>query len=287
MKLPIITALALTLGLAPPALAARAFHTIPQPAGTYYDGSAGWGVSPSGEILGSFFTQPGGNEADAEGFIDLHKVVTILNYPGAYFTVWHGKNKAGTLIGEAGIFGIAGVIESASGTFSSYSYPGADYTRFTGINSKGVISGNYYDGSYHGLIYNSGATTVFNFPGAQDTACTSINDSGVIAGNYTTSGVTHAYYLKGTTAKSFDVKGATYTDARGINDSGEIVGFWQDSTGAFHGFLREKTGKITTIDYPKSTGTKVFGINDSDEISGEWLNAAGQWMPFYAVEKSQ
>ena len=64
MKLPIITALALTLGLAPPALAARAFHTIPQPAGTYYDGSAGWGVSPSGEILGSFFTQPGGNEAD-------------------------------------------------------------------------------------------------------------------------------------------------------------------------------------------------------------------------------
>ena len=34
-----------------------------------------------------------------------------------------------------------------------------------------------------------------------------------------------------------DVPGATFTNAYGINPSGQIVGYYQDSTGAPHGFL--------------------------------------------------
>ncbi len=285
MRLFAIAAIGAGLAFAAPALATRVFTTIPQPSGTDYvgDGSAGWGVSPTGDIVGAFFEEAGGDEAGAEGFIDISNTVTILNFPNAFFTVWHGLDKTGTLIGEAGVNGISGVIRSATGTFTAYDYPGATYTRFTGINGKGVISGNYYNGDFHGLIYKSGHVTVFNYPGASDTACTAINNSGEVAGNYTTAGVTHAYYLVGSTATSFDVSGATYTDARAINDNGVIAGFWIDSANTNHGFIRSKTGVITKVNYPSAYGTKIFGLNDKGEISGEWMNAAGQWFPFYAV----
>jgi hypothetical protein len=83
---------AINLGLAEPAVAARVFTTIPQPQGTYYDGSAGWGVAPSGEVVGAFFMAQGG-ENGAEGFTYSSGAVSVLNYPNAGFTVWHGLNK--------------------------------------------------------------------------------------------------------------------------------------------------------------------------------------------------
>ena len=63
------------------------------------------------------------------------------------------------------------------------------------------------------------------------------------------------------------------TCTRGMNDSGEIVGGYVDSSGNLHGFIRDKYGKYSAIDYPDEsvTGTLATGINNRHEIVGIYL----------------
>ena len=72
---------------------------------------------------------------------------------------------------------------------------------------------------------------------------------------------------------SVTVPGATETEVTGTairrqgNGEGDIVGFYVDSRGVNHGFLKDTAGKITTIDVPGSTGTWVYGI----ELSAAYI----------------
>lgn len=76
--------------------------------------------------------------------------------------------------------------------------------------------------------------------------------------------------------QSVTVPGATETEVTGTamrrQGSGEsdVVGFYMDSTGVNHGFLKNQAGKITTIDVPGSTGTWVYGIELSAEYIAGW-----------------
>jgi hypothetical protein len=62
------------------------------------------------------------------------------------------------------------------------------------------------------------------------------------------------------TFTTVDVRGATHTEANGVNLAGEIVGFYVDSKRVEHGF-KDVAGKITTINFPGSTGTRAYGID--------------------------
>ena len=262
------------------------YHTIPEPANNEAEGNAGWGVSRSGVVLVAIF-QANFDDAGAMGYSFANGTLTPLNYPDANFTVPHAMNKAGIVAGEAGINGISGFLMTKAEKFTAYDFPGASYTRFTGINDHGVASGNYYNGSFHGITYSKGTYTQFDFPGASGTSCTSINNSGEVVGNYQDgNNITHGYIKIGATPTSFDVKGATYTDARAVNDHGVAAGWWMDANNVSHGFLRARSGKITVINYPDATQTELFGINDAGEISGSWANSSGQWVPFYAIPAS-
>ena len=79
-----------------------------------------------------------------------------------------------------------------------------------------------------------------------------------------------------------DVPGAIDTDCPGINAQGEIVGWYRDSFGTIHGYLRSHAG-ITTIDVPGSTFTIAFGINPQGEIVGFFNDATGRRHGFLAV----
>jgi hypothetical protein len=64
---------------------------------------------------------------------------------------------------------------------------------------------------------------------------------------------------------TFNVKGAGTgvgqgTKAIGINAMGSIVGFYIDSSGVFHGYLRAPNGTITTFDPKGSAGTIAYGL---------------------------
>jgi len=72
----------------------------------------------------------------------------------------------------------------------------------------------------------------------------------------------------GQTYTTFDPPGSVLTAVLGINSLGDVTGYYGDSSGLYHGFLRTANGTITTFDPPGSTGTTPYGINSSDEITG-------------------
>jgi hypothetical protein len=55
---------------------------------------------------------------------------------------------------------------------------------------------------------------------------------------------------------TFDVPG-TLQNVNGINPAGAITGWYSDTSGVFHGFLRALDGTITTFDPSGSIGTIV------------------------------
>jgi hypothetical protein len=65
---------------------------------------------------------------------------------------------------------------------------------------------------------------------------------------------------------------ARQTSVRGINPQGDIVGFYVDSAGRQHGFVRQD-GRYTTIDFPIAglRGMVANGINAQGEIVGQYL----------------
>ncbi len=75
-------------------------------------------------------------------------------FTGSY-TDLRGISDKGLVVGRYfnsdGVF--HGFILKLPGTFVSYDYPGATSTIFSGVNSKGEISGSYDDSAgSHGLI---------------------------------------------------------------------------------------------------------------------------------------
>src|SRR5438445_727541 len=119
-------------------------------------------------------------------------------------------------------------------TFITFDPPGSIGTGPTSINSAGVITGNYSDGSRtRGFLrYRLGTFKTFDVPGA-------ITTTPLPAGTY-------------------------YTTPVGINPAGEITGYYSDSGGnnSTHGFVRARGDAFTVIDPPGSAGfTKALGIN--------------------------
>jgi hypothetical protein len=79
---------------------------------------------------------------------------------------------------------------------------------------------------------------------------------------------------------TFNVKGAGTgadqgTIALGINVRGSIVGYYVDSSGVDHGFLRAPNGTITTFDPKGSAGTTAYGLNKEGAITGTYTDSSG------------
>ncbi|MGA2402967.1 MAG: hypothetical protein ABSG91_14885 [Syntrophobacteraceae bacterium] len=71
-----------------------------------------------------------------------------------------------------------------------------------------------------------------------------------------------------------------YIDGRGINDSGTVCGYYADSSGNHHGFVRSADGsKFTKFDVQltgvKVTYTRAYGINNNDDVVGTNVDSVG------------
>jgi uncharacterized membrane protein len=71
-----------------------------------------------------------------------------------------------------------------------------------------------------------------------------------------------------------DYPGATRTIAQGINAKGDVVGWYIDTAGKFHGFVRDKGG-FAPIDFPEATRTDAWAINPAGEITGSYNDSTG------------
>ena len=64
------------------------------------------------------------------------------------------------------------------------------------------------------------------------------------------------------------------TGAAAINTFGKIAGDYVDADGAYHGFLRDRRGRFTTVDMPGAMATQPTDTNDLDQVVGSYSTTA-------------
>ena len=198
-----------------------------------------------------------------------------------------------------------GFLRSRHGQFTNIHYPGHLYEITQRITSTGIILGCYHDtdfmGTMHGFIrfpwdgkehhgnhnglseaeedtglsglqrnehrrHTRGSFTGFELPNSMFTGATA--DASIIVGIY---GGLHSFVLEDGTFTPFDVPGSTLTWAYEINSQGHVVGHYRDSSGMFHGFLRDEDGEFTTLNFPGSNNTQARSLNARGEVTGFYV----------------
>jgi hypothetical protein len=203
-------------------------------------------INARGQITGPY--TPSENQGESNGFIrdELGKI-TPFGVPGYSYTSPRSINGKGEIVGSAGR---PAFIRSADGQFTTFTVPGsgtATQVVATSINDESDIAG---------YVYDSSTQTAHGFARAADGTVT-----------------------------EFDADSAppVYTTPSGINNIGQISGSYVVSTAqgfVSHGFLRDATGKITTIDPPGSTSTGVGAINNNGFVVGSYTDAGGFFHAF-------
>jgi hypothetical protein len=194
-----------------------------------------------------------------------------FDYPTAYSTAVLGVNDNADLVGGyALVKGQSGHgFLYSGGVFSTIDFPGSQGTSCYGINNSGMIVGvfNNTDQVIHGFVRQNGAYTQLDFPGAIVTYLWAINDNGTIAGFFWGNDqIAHGLIYSGGVFTQYDVPGSGNTVILGINDLGDTSGGYDT-----HGFIRDHTGHLTTVNAPgrsSASVTTLSGINASAQAVG-------------------
>jgi YD repeat-containing protein len=157
---------------------------------------------------------------------------------------------------------------TASLVYVTFDFPGATQTAAFGINAGDEMVGQYIAGGIpHGfLLKDDGTFVTIDFPGSDWNQARGINARGQIVGEYRLNGQ-HAFRYHRGVYTAIDFRAASLTVPAGINDRGDIVGYYSVG-GTRHGYLRDKYGVLTTIDYPGGASTELFGINNRRQVGG-------------------
>ncbi|HTS34346.1 MAG TPA: hypothetical protein VMH04_01675 [Candidatus Solibacter sp.] len=242
-----------------------------------------------------------------------HKIITF-DVPGAgraagQGTYANGINTAGEITG----FYIDSnnryhaFLRHADGTFTRFEAPGAGTDTWQGtggwaINSADTIAGDFDDSTCvkHGYMREpDGTFTTFEAPGAGDIPGTcgwlgflqgtdpgNINAAGVIEGlMMDTNNVFHAFLrdpdgtftiVDAPGAGTGAYQGTLAAAETGLNSASAMTGPYIDANNAWHGYVRDPEGNITTFDAPgASQGTYPWGINEVGKTIGQYADANG------------
>jgi hypothetical protein len=248
------------------------------------------GISPKGEITGFF----GANSA-VHGFLrDKDGTITAFDVPNEVAfegTFAQSINPSGDIAGLTGpiIYKCCGsqlgFLRHKDGAITTFEVPGSTATEAISINSRGEITGYFYDvGGEHGFLrHEDGTIVAFDVPGT-GTQARSINPSGEITGFYydannsLDSGVHGFLRHKDGEITTFDAPSTATVNFEGtfalsINPSGEITGYFYYANNVVHGFVRDINGTFITFDPQGSIATYPTSINPSGVITGHYFDA--------------
>ena len=239
------------------------------------------------------------------------QTITVFDVPDAgtgpgQGTLGMAINSGGTIVGAYIDANNVwhGFLRPRDGTIATFDVPGAGTDAGQGtfvggvgaITPAGEVVGTYTDqtGVNHGFLRDrDGAITTTDVLGAgtgagQGTTAEDINPTGVTAGEYIdSSNVYHGYVRTGDgKITSFDVlnagtgagQGTLVSSVDALTPAGALAGFYTDSSGVEHGYLRTRHGAIAEFDAPgagtaSGQGTFSGGINPSLTINGFFLDS--------------
>ncbi len=228
---------------------------------------------------------------------------TTFTIPGATSVDVESINNSGTISGyytDASSDTIS-FLRSSAGTITSYTEPAdtsiPSFTQGGQVNQAGTVVGEFFNtaaNTYEGYFYNPGAgkNSIYNVPGQPASTTTGvygINNTGSFCGFVFPPPYTIASaFVKSNLLSIFQVNSSSTSVCYGINDSHTAVGYYIDSVGAYHGWMRLANGTTTTIDVPGASttpaaapcqsvsvaGTVVLGVNNSGYVSGHYWDSA-------------
>lgn len=161
-----------------------------------------------------------------------------------------------------------------------------------GVSNSGIVTGYFFDTSanlYYGYFYDNGQYVTYRVPGqptGTDTSVGGIYNQRSFCGLILQPPYTsyEDFISVDGVVSVFAPFGTTNTNCFGLNSSNTAVGFYADSAGLLHGWMRTSSGTITKIDVPEAStttgtnpcisspvgGTEVYGINAKGYISGHY-----------------
>ena len=270
----------------------------------YQDG--GYDILPSGDGGTGFLRDAAGNVTDLPFAVvalndsgeaagedpsvgavlrDAAGDVTAINDPSAYgFTVVNALSNSGEAAGYyVKSFGPPVYIPLYSGFLRDAA---GNYTDVTYFNNG--LNGGYDQSPMLFALNNSGEAGGFGYlrqpngtiiPLSDPPALVSaLNDTGEAGGYETSYGApVHANegFLRAPDGTMTWLDLGLWTAVNALNNSGEAGGFYEDSSNHFHGFIRDASGNVTTIDLGTDTETVVTSINNQGEVGGFFLAADG------------
>jgi len=170
---------------------------------------------------------------------------------------------------------VTGLAQEEGYTFESVAISGATFTGVAAITPDRRVVGYFRNASgFHGFVLVDGEMTELNVPvpGARGTIPFGMNGAGDVVGFFFDAQLAQHGFLWPAHGDFtvIDGPGAFRTNAHGINAAGDVVGHYDVSTGdRRRGFLRDRSGTITTIDLDNATGVAPNGT------WGNWINNRG------------
>lgn len=175
------------------------------------------------------------------------------------------------------------MLNYTTGTVTTLSMPGAQYTHPSGINDAGQVAGYSWNdsGNASGFIYDSGNWTAFN-NGSKNLQFASINGIGQVAGYYLSNSQSATGFVYSAADGWKDIscpgKPSGGTVVTGINDNDQVVGwcgtspFLYDIDNASFAFL------------PLPASTHPWGVSDYNVVAGFAVFSTGDLSDgFYAI----
>jgi probable HAF family extracellular repeat protein len=208
-------------------------------------GTQALSINNVGEIAGVYFD----SDSVEHGFVrDASGNYTSFDVPGGSAVINAYINQAGTVAGTYNYKAVGanytyGYVMDASGVITTFQVPGSRAgNTVTGINSTGVVAGEYYPTlDPQGYTRDQdGNITAFDISGYLWTA--GIEDSGTVVGTYqvANSVTRRGWQITESGAVSYfkdPSAGSQGTNAYCVSGNGHIAGYYADAQGNQHDFV--------------------------------------------------
>jgi hypothetical protein len=259
-------------------------------------------VNVRGDIAGSYVS--GGV---THGFIAQRGRVTTIDAPvaGTFLTMVWRVSPTGTALG---FFRTAGSCPTCPpwlqdfrmygftwnrGHFQVVNMPGTAYAIASGINTRGDIVGECWNGKVSGFLLRKGQFSTIDVSADPDdplswSAAMDVNARGDVVGwrgdgaSFTFS----AYLLRRGRLTSIDIPGYTWTVASAINDRDEVILNGSANWTIMQSFIW-RDGEMTEVQYPGAQRTAVYDIDDSGDLAGVYEDIEGHVHGFIAWKKGR